>query len=97
MNSIKVRLEHFNQRGFNTPLVNFNSIKVRLELNPNETFKIGYSFQFHKGTIRTIDRNYLCSTSNHFNSIKVRLERNAFGVDDAILLFQFHKGTIRTH
>ena len=34
-------------------LLYFNSIKVRLKLNPNETFKIGYKFQFHKGTIKT--------------------------------------------
>ena len=33
--------------------INFNSIKVRLKLNPGDTLKLGYKFQFHKGTIKT--------------------------------------------
>ena len=55
---------------------NFNSIKVRLELdliyiednNANE-------FQFHKGTIRTAYYSDKPHTYHNFNSIKVRLER----------------------
>ena len=32
---------------------NFNSIKVRLELDKNVNLTTFQSFQFHKGTIRT--------------------------------------------
>ena len=33
--------------------MNFNSIKVQLELNPNLAIAQISGFQFHKGTIRT--------------------------------------------
>ena len=53
-------------------------------------------FQFHKGTIRTHEREAKYQKFANFNSIKVRLElegRIAKFIDN---LFQFHKGTIRT-
>ena len=34
--------------------INFNSIKVQLELATNQDLRIVIEFQFHKGTIRTI-------------------------------------------
>ena len=62
-----------------TTNLNFNSIKVRLELdNLCVNVQKLAEFQFHKGTIRT---QSLLSTDNfnsHFNSIKVRLERCIF-------------------
>ena len=36
-------------------VLHFNSIKVRLELRLQDTWKRCSSFQFHKGTIRTDD------------------------------------------
>ena len=36
-------------------MVNFNSIKVRLELCIKDEVKFDAEFQFHKGTIRTIE------------------------------------------
>ena len=76
----------------------FNSIKVRLELPGRRRMERELSFQFHKGTIRTL-ANYAVITSycKNFNSIKVRLERQPGDVGKgAATLFQFHKGTIRT-
>ena len=54
-------------------------------------------FQFHKGTIRTLNQTLLRDFQSHFNSIKVQLELIA-GAGSMLggLLFQFHKGTIRT-
>ena len=37
----------------NDNLSNFNSIKVRLEQDPTDTYKLFSQFQFHKGAIRT--------------------------------------------
>ena len=57
---------------------------------------VAFSFQFHKGTIRT-DMNAIYNDPEKcFNSIKVRLEHAATLVTAAKLKFQFHKGTIRT-
>ena len=79
------------------PLLNFNSIKVRLE-HPwlGNFLRLFIKFQFHKGTIRTIATNNGNVLELHFNSIKVRLEQT--NVLDSWVLnwFQFHKGTIRT-
>ena len=55
---------------------NFNSIKVRLEPEARKAEQeADYSFQFHKGAIRT--RGAYSSTDGfyNFNSIKVRLEQ----------------------
>ena len=55
-------------------MINFNSIKVRLE-QESESFKDPEdSFQFHKGTIRTFPDEPTQEQKMHFNSIKVRLE-----------------------
>ncbi len=56
--------------------MNFNSIKVRLEL---QALALEYpkllTFQFHKGAIRTMQRYVTTLLESNFNSIKVRLER----------------------
>ena len=53
-NSIKVQLEHkFPQRSFHSILY-FNSIKVQLEHIDVQIDTLVSVFQFHKGTIRTI-------------------------------------------
>ena len=55
--------------------MNFNSIKVRLELADANVIKpYGSTFQFHKGTIRTLKTAETATQSANFNSIKVRLE-----------------------
>ena len=55
------------------------------------------SFQFHKGTIKTLILSTLSTLPGaYFNSIKVRLKltyKIAYLIRD---LFQFHKGTIKT-
>ena len=54
-------------------------------------------FQFHKGTIRTLDDEVKKAKDSDFNSIKVRLEHSK--LKDTVFdlsVFQFHKGTIRT-
>ena len=53
-------------------------------------------FQFHKGTIRTKQKNRKNLADNYFNSIKVRLEPIVLLIIADYRLFQFHKGTIRT-
>ena len=54
------------------------------------------TFQFHKGTIRTIVSLSPISPITYFNSIKVRLELLSQLTAAIIRKFQFHKGTIRT-
>ena len=77
--------------------INFNSIKVRLELKVNEIGKVlKYKFQFHKGTIRTFYGAFGDNRIINFNSIKVRLELTYFSTCFISSKFQFHKGTIRT-
>ena len=39
--------------------INFNSIKVRLELNLNSLLMSATIFQFHKGAIRTVASDFL--------------------------------------
>ena len=55
-NSIKVRLEPYEQRRRKQPTKDFNSIKVRLEPPTGASLTSCYQFQFHKGTIRTNPR-----------------------------------------
>ena len=77
--------------------LDFNSIKVQLELRPivcNENRVI--LFQFHKGTIRTEDGCSFETLEKHFNSIKVQLELAMAKEAANKAIFQFHKGTIRT-
>ncbi len=54
--------------------LHFNSIKVRLELSGNAVIDTKLSFQFHKGTIRTVLPVLSLPLKLNFNSIKVRLE-----------------------
>ena len=53
-NSIKVRLKHIIINISLVELFHFNSIKVRLKQQPVVSDLQGRSFQFHKGTIKTI-------------------------------------------
>ena len=78
-------------------LLDFNSIKVRLELDIRNGRVAASEFQFHKGTIRTLLLLFYSFLRSNFNSIKVRLE--PFKNKKPTTLksrFQFHKGTIRT-
>ena len=79
-------------------MFDFNSIKVRLELNQTSVnCACDFLFQFHKGTIRTLRENRQNLADNYFNSIKVRLELTAGATYCSVTnTFQFHKGTIRT-
>ena len=54
------------------------------------------SFQFHKGTIKTMPKRTRTVPLCHFNSIKVRLKRNGSTFNMSSDEFQFHKGTIKT-
>ena len=73
-NSIKVRLERFRLHLVWIYISYFNSIKVRLELAILRIDTNKAQFQFHKGTIRTLQLLPFCLLLLHFNSIKVRLE-----------------------
>ena len=75
-NSIKVRLElsGFGKVGYHNR--HFNSIKVRLERWLSIVIQFLASFQFHKGTIRTLTEASLLLVLTDFNSIKVRLEQH---------------------
>ena len=55
-------------------LLNFNSIKVRLEQISVNAANALLLFQFHKGAIRTNLASELHAAHKDFNSIKVRLE-----------------------
>ena len=55
------------------------------------------SFQFHKGTIKTLGRSRCHHSHQHFNSIKVQLKQPNLKSPSASTVFQFHKGTIKTH
>ena len=73
-NSIKVRLEQSYSIGTEEDF-NFNSIKVRLEHFIGSSYIYeAPTFQFHKGTIRTLIERRQLEIKTHFNSIKVRLE-----------------------
>ena len=77
-NSIKVQLELPSLRQKKSRMINFNSIKVQLEhLDCSDTPSSPPSFQFHKGTIRTVYLGLFGEKHFHFNSIKVQLERIA--------------------
>ena len=58
--------------------MHFNSIKVRLEQSVCLGWLLASLFQFHKGTIRTTEQDYLFAKNSNFNSIKVRLEPSVF-------------------
>ena len=78
-------------------LINFNSIKVRLE--PSLPARIYYSRNyFNSIKVRLELKEEFEKQWNefHFNSIKVRLEQGLRPEWWIIPVFQFHKGTIRT-
>ena len=59
----------------------FNSIKVQLELIAGAGSMLGgLLFQFHKGTIRTLNYAQAKNAYANFNSIKVQLELTLRGV-----------------
>ena len=58
-------------------LTHFNSIKVRLKLLTTATTEQAPTFQFHKGTIKTLYRVGIRPMMQNFNSIKVRLKLNS--------------------
>ena len=97
-NSIKVRLEHKTGEAMSLADFNFNSIKVRLELEHSKaSINLLFSFQFHKGAIRTRISSRTNAQQLYFNSIKVRLEpwqEQMYQKYSSV--FQFHKGAIRT-
>ena len=66
-NSIKVQLEHRSRYPFGMTYSDFNSIKVQLELNVTLHPIANTIFQFHKGTIRTL--NHLQDDSCPYISI----------------------------
>ena len=74
----------------------FNSIKVQLELSDFAPSIMCCSFQFHKGTIRTLKIIIKVLIYAYFNSIKVQLEHAYRENPNYSPTFQFHKGTIRT-
>ena len=74
----------------------FNSIKVQLELLFGQHIAHECLFQFHKGTIRTMEPRVLPKPFDNFNSIKVQLEQTKGIHRGRYTRFQFHKGTIRT-
>ena len=53
-------------------------------------------FQFHKGSINTINFSNISGLINSFNSIKVRLIRKDELDMQTVCQFQFHKGSINT-
>ena len=88
-NSIKVRLDQKCRIRGKPLILNFNSIKVRLELvPPSSNVSRLTTFQFHKGTIRTNRWCPQCQRIRNFNSIKVRLEhRYLEALQDAMAHF----------
>ena len=77
-------------------ILNFNSIKVRLERSRIGSVPVCSIFQFHKGAIRTNTIHRRSDYHLYFNSIKVRLELGRVGKCSPMTIFQFHKGAIRT-
>ena len=80
------------------PFLNFNSIKVRLELICSDLFSHSYtSFQFHKGTIRTIMTSLASSMNSIFQFHKGTIRtKTSVDIVAGAFKFQFHKGTIKT-
>ena len=69
--------------------MNFNSIKVQLELSVQFGESEVLGFQFHKGTIRTDVSTAEKVYDANFNSIKVQLEQNNL-VHFTVLLLHFN-------
>ena len=79
-------------------LLNFNSIKVRLKLRFEVSILTSsIEFQFHKGTIKTVRRNYIRKSLTRFQFHKGTIKTRIFAMYSfPCLWFQFHKGTIKT-
>ena len=75
-NSIKVRLRHTTLSNLSFEITSFNSIKVRLRPGISTAAMNGYSFQFHKGAIKTGLLKSVVVFGLCFNSIKVRLRHS---------------------
>ena len=76
---------------------NFNSIKVRLKQAALHITSHQLTFQFHKGTIKTITPPSFGVSSTSFQFHKGTIKTSQ--VQQAVChsqLFQFHKGTIKT-
>ena len=78
-------------------MCHFNSIKEQLKPY-HQRIDVGIViFQFHKGTIKTLeDVNTLWELLD-FNSIKVQLKHLEGRYGMTMKKFQFHKGTIKTY
>ena len=78
-------------------LSNFNSIKVQLEQHQTKSSASTWTFQFHKGTIRTLNSRLVtlwrALFQFHKGTIRTRVTWYVYYEVDK---FQFHKGTIRT-
>ena len=75
----------------------FNSIKVRLELRREQPIAERLQFQFHKGTIRTLDTNNGRENITVFQFHKGTIRTvHPYMASVKSIQFQFHKGTIRT-
>ena len=78
--------------------MNFNSIKVRLELLLIHPFISIFNFNSIKVRLEQYARDSLDARVDYFNSIKVRLElAGDLSSSSSTSLFQFHKGAIRTY
>ena len=76
---------------------NFNSIKVRLKLRKSFRDVIDLSFQFHKGTIKTIHNEVVYVKHPKFQFHKGTIKTVLLMMLTLLLMsFQFHKGTIKT-
>ena len=60
-------------------------------------FAVIVKFQFHKGTIKTLQMKLYAAYIQNFNSIKVRLKPQMKCLMSSCETFQFHKGTIKTN
>ena len=96
-NSIKVRLKLMKQSVFNLNTLNFNSIKVRLKHGRLCGLCFICIFQFHKGTIKTLNsiRYWLENASFQFHKGTIKTLFRVFLLIVSVI-FQFHKGTIKT-
>ena len=97
-NSIKVQLEHSFLIALTTSRCYFNSIKVQLEHSRFTRSWVARLFQFHKGTIRTVNTNFNWTLKILFQFHKgtIRTCKVLRPLRWIIPTFQFHKGTIRT-
>ena len=92
-----MRLEHGYRYCRAAKLLNFNSIKVRLERVAESAPTADTSFQFHKGAIRTSSPLFAILLFRlfqfHKGAIRTRVTEKSIM---SAYKFQFHKGAIRT-